>query len=196
VAELSALLAKEASTEIEAIDAEAQARAAELLAAARSEAEAILAAKKRAATAQREAGLVRARSAAQLEASALKLRAQHQAVQGVFDGVRAKLETLIGDQQAYAPVLGKLLAEAIGGLAGQEVEAVEVAPAEVEMAKAAVSAAGLDAKVEASDAVRGGVRVRTKSHSVIENSLFGRLEALKGELAAEVSKALFGAGAS
>lgn len=196
MAELSALLAKEASAEIEGIESEARQRASELLAAARSEAEALLSARERVVKAQREAGLVRAKSAAQLEASAVKLRAQHEAVETVFDGAKAKLEELVSDASRYAPVLSELLAEALAGVGGQQVDAVEVSAAELELAKAAVAQAGLDVKVEVSDAVRGGVRLRTKSHSVVENSLFGRLDALRGELAAEVSKALFGAGAS
>ncbi|MBX3143591.1 MAG: V-type ATP synthase subunit E [Trueperaceae bacterium] len=196
MAELSALLAKEASAEIEGIESEARQRASELLAAARSEADALLAARERVVKAQREAGLVRAKSAAQLEASAVKLRAQHEAVEGVFDGAKAKLEELVSDASRYAPVLGKLLAEALASLGSQQIDAVEVAKSELELAKAAVAQAGLDVKVEASDAVKGGVRLRTKGHSVVENSLYGRLDALKGELAAEVSKALFGAGAS
>ncbi len=196
MAELSALLAKEASAEIEGIEAEARSRASELLAAARSEADALVSARERVVKAQREAGLVRAKSAAQLEASAVKLRAQHEAVQSVFDSTKAKLEELVSDASRYAPVLSKLLAEALAGVGGQQVDAVEVAAGELELAKAAVAQAGLDVKVEASDAVRGGVRLRTKSNSVVENSLFGRLDALRGELAAEVSKALFGAGAS
>lgn len=196
MAELSALLAREASTEIEAIDSEAQSRVSELLASAREEAEALVTARQRTAASQREAVLMRARSAAQLEASSLKLRAQHEAVEAVFDGVRAKLEDLVASQDSYAPVFAKLLTEAVAGLGGQQLVAVEVAPAELDVAKAALNAAGLEAKVEPSDAVRGGVRLRTARHSVIENSLFGRLESLKGELAAEVSKALFGAGAS
>jgi len=193
VAELSTLLEKEASTEIEAIVAEGKKRAEEILSTARSEAEGVIAARTRAVKAQREAALVRARSAAQLEASSLKLRSQHEGVQSVFAQARERIAALVADRSAYEGVFGKLLDEAVAGLAGTAVEAVEVAPDDVELAKKAVSKAGLDASVTANDTVQGGVRLRTANRSAVENTLYGRLAALEGELAAEVSKALFGA---
>ena len=193
MAELSSLLEKEASTEIDAIVAEGKKRAEEILSTARAEAEGVLASRARAVKAQREAGLIRARSAAQLEASSLKLRSQHEGVQSVFAKAQERIVALQGDKQAYAGVFDKLLDEAIKGLGGADVEAIQVAPDDVEMAKAAAAKVGLTAAVVGSDAVRGGVRLVTASRSAIENTLFGRLSALEGELAAEVSKALFGA---
>lgn len=193
MAELSSLLDKEASTEIEAIAAASKQRAEEILSAARAEAEGVLGAKARAAKAQREAGLIRARSAAQLEASSLKLRAQHEGIQSVFAQAHDRLTALVADRQAYVGVFGKLLDEAIKGLDGTAVEAVEVAPGDVELATAATAKVGLTAEVRGSDAVQGGVRLVTANRSAVENTLFGRLAALEGELAAEVSKALFGA---
>jgi V/A-type H+-transporting ATPase subunit E len=193
VAELSSLLEKEASTEIEAIVAEGKKRAEEILSTARAEAEGVLAARVRAVKAQREAGLVRARSAAQLEASSLKLRSQHEGVQSVFAQAHERIRTLVADRQAYAGVFDALLAQAVDGLGGTAVQAVEVAPDDVELAKAAAAKAGLTAPVMASDAVHGGVRLVTANRSAVENTLFGRLSALEGELAAEVSQALFGA---
>lgn len=193
MAELSSLLEKEASTEIDAIVAEGKKRAEEILSTARAEAEGVLAARARAVKAQREAGLVRARSAAQLEASSLKLRSQHEGVQSVFAQAKDRIAALLADRQAYAGVFDALLGEAIAGLGGSAVEAVEVAPGDVELATAATAKAGLGAKVRGNDAVRGGVRLVTANRSAVENTLFGRLAALEGELAAEVSKALFGA---
>lgn len=198
MADLSTLLEKEASTEIEAIVAKANERAAEILAAARSEADAILSSRERSVKSQREAGLVRARSAAQLEASALKLRAQHAGVEKVFATVRRQLDELTRDPARYEPVLRQLLAEAVQAVGNSSVASVEVAPADVELARRALEAEGLHAggiaaKVEARDDVRGGVRLRTASRSAIENTLADRLEALEGELASEVSQALFGA---
>jgi V/A-type H+-transporting ATPase subunit E len=193
VAELSSLLEKEASTEIEAIVAEGKKRAEEILSTARAEAEGVLAARVRAVKAQREAGLVRARSAAQLEASSLKLRSQHEGVQSVFAQAHERIRTLVADRQAYSAVFEALLAQAVDGLGGTAVQAVEVAPDDVELAKAAAAKAGLTAPVMASDAVHGGVRLVTANRSAVENTLFGRLSALEGELAAEVSQALFGA---
>lgn len=191
MADLSTLLEKEASTEIEAILSEARQRASEILAEARSEADALVSARERAAKTQREAALVRARSAAQLEASSLRLNAQHEGIQSVFEAAKDKLEALLGDTGAYAPVFAKLLAQALEGAGGQEIEAVQVAAHDREMAEKAVRDAGVTAPVEAADDIRGGVRLRTRSRSIIENTLFGRLEALRGELASEVSQALF-----
>lgn len=189
--DLSTLLEKEASAEIEAILSEARARASEILAGARSEADSLVGARERAAKAQREATLVRARSAAQLEASSLRLRAQHDGVQSVFEAARGKIEALLSDESAYAPVFAKLLAQALDGLGGQQVDAVLVAAGDRAMAEKAAKAAGLSAPIEVADDVRGGVRIRTRSRSIIENTLFGRLEALKGELASVVSQTLF-----
>jgi len=191
VPDLSTLLEKEASAEIEAILSEARARASEILAGARSEADSLVGARERAAKAQREATLVRARSAAQLEASSLRLRAQHDGVQSVFEAARGKIEALLSDESAYAPVFAKLLAQALDGLGGQQVDAVLVAAGDRAMAEKAAKAAGLSAPIEVADDVRGGVRIRTRSRSIIENTLFGRLEALKGELASVVSQTLF-----
>src|SRR5690606_5694539 len=171
VADLSTLLEKEASTEIEAIVAKAQARAAEILEAARVEAEAIVSSRERSVKAQREAGLVRARSAAQLEASALKLRAQHAGVEKVFAGVRQRLAELVADPQRYEPVFGKLLSEALAAVGKESVATVEVAASDVALAERALAADGVRAKVEAVTDVSGGVRVRTKSRSAIENTL-------------------------
>lgn len=193
MADLSTLLEKEAGAEIEAIVAKAQGRAAEILAAARSEADGIVGNRERAVKAQREAGLVRARSAAQLEASALKLRAQHAGVERVFEAVRERLAKLAANPAEYAPVFGKLLDEALAAVGRDNVAAVEVAGADVELAKQALQGAGLNVDVVAKDDVTAGVRVLSKSRSAIENTLGDRLEALSGELAAEVSQALFGA---
>ena len=193
MAELSSLLEKEASTEIEAIALEGKKRAEEILSTARAEAEGVIAARTRAVKAQREAGLVRARSAAQLEASSLKLRSQHEGVQSVFAQAQGRIKALLADRQAYAGVFAKLLDQAIAGVGNSGIETIEVAPGDVELATAAASKAGLNVKVVGSDAVQGGVRLVTAKRSAIENTLFGRLAALEGELAAEVSKALFGA---
>lgn len=193
MADLSTLLEKEASTEIEAIVAKANERAAEILQAARSEADSIVSGRQRSVKAQREAGLVRARSAAQLEASALKLRAQHAGVEKVFASVRKRLDDLVTDPARYEPVFRKLLTQALAAVGRGNVAAVEVAEGDVELAKRSLEAEGVSAKVEAAADVHGGVRVRTTSRSAIENTLVDRLEALEGELASEVSQALFGA---
>jgi len=193
VADLSALLEQEASSEIETIISEAQSRASEMIANAKTEVESLTATRARAAKAQGEAALVRAKSAAQLEASALRLRAQHDGVEGVFSAARDKLDELLDDPEAYAPVFSKLLAEAAAGAGKQSLQAVIVGPRDKELAEKAVAAAGLAVPVETAADVKGGVRLRTANRSVIENTLYGRLEALRGELASEVSTVLFGA---
>ncbi len=194
MANLSALLEKEASAEIEAILSEARARASELVAKARTEADAGVAQQERSAKAQYDAALVRSSSGAQLEASSLKLRAQHGAVERVFAAAKTSLEALTQDKAAYGDVLNKLLTQAVEGLGGAaKVAAVVVNPADQAAAEKAAAAHGLAGKVETSDAVRGGVRVRATGGNVtLENTLFGRLEAVQDELASDVSRALFG----
>jgi vacuolar-type H+-ATPase subunit E/Vma4 len=193
VADLSALLEKEASTEIETILSEARKRASEIVANAKSEAQTLEANRARAVKGMGEATLVRAKSAAQLEASSLRLNAQHDGVQGVFDNARAKLDQLVSDPTGYVPVFTKLLSEAVAGAGSQTPLAVVVAPQDRAMAEEAVKSAGLNVAVETADDVKGGVRIRTANRSVIENTLYGRLDALRNELASEVSTALFGA---
>ncbi len=196
MADLSALLDKEASAEIETVLSEAQARASEIVAEATSEAEALLASRRRAAEAQREATLVRARSAAQLEASSLRLRAQHAGVENVFTAARQKIIELAQNPAEYAPLFAKLLKGALDGAGNQPLEAVVVNPADSEIATQALKEAGVTAPLGTSEDVKTGVRLRTGNRSVIESTLLGRLEALQGELASEVSTALFGAKAS
>lgn len=195
MADLTALLEREASAEIESIAAEARERAAAVVADARAEAEQILAQRRKSAEGQRDAALVRARSAAALEASAVKLQAQHAALESVFSEARRQLQALRGDAGAYAGVLERLMGEAVAGLGGDEVTAVLVNPADVAAAEAAVAKLGLKAPVHADAAIDLGVLVRSARNSAVENSLGARLAALEGELAAEVSKLLFASSA-
>ncbi|MDA0700121.1 MAG: V-type ATP synthase subunit E [bacterium] len=191
MSDLSALLEREASAEIEAIVAEARERASALVAQAQSEAEQLLAQRQRVAEQQREATQVRAHSAAQLEASALKLRAQHAAVEGVFGAARERLASLSGDAKGYGEVLAKLLAEAVDAVGTADVASVHAAPADVAAVKAAAAGLGLTVPVEADGTVVHGVRVVSKRRSAVENTLTTRLSALEGELAADVSRLLF-----
>jgi len=194
MSDLSALLDREAGAEIEAIVAEARERASALAAKAQAEAEQLLAQRQRAAELGREATLVRAHSAAQLEASALKLRAQHAAVEGVFDLARTRLTSLSGDPARYAGVLAKLLGEAVEAVGPADVAAIQTAPADVATVVGEVARLGLQAPVEADGALAQGVRVVSKRRSAVENTLSTRLSALEGELAADVSRALFAPG--
>jgi vacuolar-type H+-ATPase subunit E/Vma4 len=194
VSDLSALLEREASAEIETIVTEARAQASAVVAAARAEAEQLLAQRRRAAEGGREATLVRAHSAAQLEASALKLRAQHAAVGDVFDAARARLTAIAGDAPRYGGVLADLLAEAVAAVGADDVASVQVAPGDVAVAEAAAARLGLRIPIEADGGVALGVRVVSKRRSAVENTLHARLAAVEGELAADVSRVLFAGG--
>lgn len=190
MAGLSALLHKEASAEIEAILSEARKQASEILESAKAEADALVAARQRTAAQQRDAMLVRARSAAQLEASALKLNAQHDGIQRVFDGVVKKLDEIIADPAGYALVFEKLLKEAVGSVEGQTLQGIVVGKNDQELAEKVAAELGLNAPVSTDDALKGGVRIQTDRNSV-ENTLYERLESLRDDVAREVSAVLF-----
>lgn len=190
--DLAALLDKEASAEVEAILSEARTRASEIQADARAEAESIVAQRRRQAESGRGATVVRARSSAQLEASSLKLRAQHEGVEAVFDAARGEVEAVVADARRYGPVLAALLREAAEGIDPGRISAVVVHPKEKAAADAAVKQLKLQAPVETDEGIRGGVRLRVGRNNLIENSLFERLEVLRAELASEVSQTLFG----
>ena len=193
MSDLSALLEREASAEIDAILSEARERAAGVMAEAQSEAEQLLAQRRRAAESLRDAALVRSRSAAQLGAAALKLQAQHAALERVFALARERLAALEGDAKAYRGVLEQLLAEAVDHVGAAEVASIQAAPGDVEAVRAAAKGLSLDAPVEGDATLTLGVRVHTKRRSAVENSLTARVAALEGELAAEVSRLLFAA---
>ena len=190
MANLSALLEKEASAEIEAILSEAQKRASEIVSKAKEEAATIASQRARAAANQAEALMVRAKSAAQLESSSLRLKAQHGAVESVMEAAKAKIAALKGKN--YEEVLGKLLKEAADSVNGK-VKEVIVNPKDQKLADKLVADAGLKAKISTNDSVESGVRLKAEGSNVtIENSLSGRLAALQDELASEVSSVLFG----
>ena len=194
MSDLAALLDKEASAEIAAIGSEAQERASELKAAAQAEADAEARGKERAAKALHEAALVRAKSAAQLEASSIRLNAQHGAVQSVFDAARKELDSLV-TRPDWADRLGKLLEEAIAGsgLPASSVKKIIVNPADVEAATAAAEKQGLSISVEGAQGVSHGVRITTGDSNVtIENTLTERLRSAREDLAAEVARLLSG----
>lgn len=191
MSDLSALLDREASAEIEALLSEARERASEIAAQATAEAEQLVAQRRRMADGERDATMVRAQSAARLEAAALKLRAQHAAVEAVFDAARTKLDGIAGDAERYGSVLATLLGEVVDSVGAAEVTAVLAAAADVPTVTAAAKQLGLEAPVRADDGVQGGVRVVTKSGASVENTLVRRLEALEGELASRVSEVLF-----
>jgi V/A-type H+-transporting ATPase subunit E len=191
VADLAALLDKEASAEIESIRSEAQERASEIVAEAEEEAEQLVAKRERAAKQQRDAALVRARSSAELEAASMRLKAQQQAIESVFDEARDRIDALVSNRETYAPVLKTLLQQAIAGLDSKADMTVVVNPDESSVAKEVVDELDLQVEVSTDDQLRGGVRLKAaKGSNSIENTLVGRLDALRDDLASEVSEVL------
>jgi V/A-type H+/Na+-transporting ATPase subunit E len=195
MANLAALLEKEASAEIEAMLSEARSRASEIVAKAKSEADDILRQRDYSAKSQGEASLVRARSAAQLEASSLRLNAQHSAVEGVIAAAKAQIEALTKDEKRYEGVLGKLLQEALGAVGGNagSVSSVLVNSRDKTLAERVAAGLGLTGKVKTDDSVQGGVRLVSGNNN-IENTLSTRLASLRDELASDISKILFSKG--
>jgi V/A-type H+-transporting ATPase subunit E len=191
MANLAALLEKEAGAEIEAVLSEARSRASEIVASAKTEAEGILSSRERSAKSQYEATLVRAKSAAQLEASSLKLRAQHSAVENVLTAAKSQLDALLKDK-SYEATLQKLLKEAFDAVGGNtaNVSAVMVNSSDRALAEKIAATMGLQGKVKTDDSVKGGVKLATGTNT-IENTLYGRLAALRDELASAVSGVLF-----
>jgi V/A-type H+/Na+-transporting ATPase subunit E len=191
MANLAALLEKEASAEIEVLLSEARKRASEIVASAKAEADSIVAQREQSSRAQYEAALVRAKSAAQLEASSLKLRAQHSAVENVLAAAKAQLDALVKDKN-YEGVFQKLLKEALEAVGGNtaNVSAVIVNTSDKALAEKIAATLGLQGKVKTDDSVKGGVKLATGTNT-IENTLYGRLAALRDELASAVSSVLF-----
>ncbi|MEX2536604.1 MAG: V-type ATP synthase subunit E [Trueperaceae bacterium] len=192
MADLAALLDKEASAEIEGILSEARERASEVVAGAQAEAEALLASRKRTALANGRSDLVRARSAAQLESSSLTLRAQHSAIEDVFKEAEVRIEALTRGP-TYVAVLTELLQEALSasGAAPSTIRAVIVNPSDKEAAATAADGLSLAGKVTTDPHVRAGVRIDGgESNFAIENTLYGRLASLREELASEVAQVL------
>lgn len=192
MANLSALLDKEASTEIEAILSEARARASEIIAKAEEDAKAITAQRERQSQSQSDAARIRAESSAQLESSSLRLRSQHAAVEKIFEAVEGELQVLTKDYSRFAPMMATLLGEAVEAIGGNDrVGKVIVNPEDVRVVNDAVLRVGLDPKlVETSGSVRGGVKLKAKNNITVENSLYQRLNVAREELASEVSKML------
>ncbi len=181
---LAALLEKEASAEIEGILSEAKQTASELIAKAEEEARSIIALKERNLKSQREAELVRAKSSAQLEASSMRLKAQNDGVESVFDGAKHALVELTNSNQ-YQAIFNALYQEAADVVG--KVAVVIVNP------KDSALVSDKNVKIETDESLTGGVKLKGQGSSVVvENSLFSRLEAIKEDLASLVSNTLFG----
>ncbi|MEF2279346.1 V-type ATP synthase subunit E [Deinococcus sp. YIM 134068] len=183
---LDKLLEHEAQAEIERVRAEARDRAGMILAGARERAQSLIDSRTRALETQRQAGLVRARSSADLELSAARLNAGEQGLGQVYGMVEQYLQG-ITQAPEYREILGRLITEARQAI--PDAEAVEVNPAEVALARELVP----DLPVRENPAIRGGVRLLARGgKSGITNTLGGRLERVKAELAPQVSRLLAG----
>lgn len=191
MANLEALLKREAQAEVDAIISEAKSRASEIVATAKEDASNLRAQRERSAESQHEALIVRGKSAAQLEAASLKLRTQHELVERAFGAAREQIDALIQDKGRYQEVLPKLLDEVLESLTETNIASVIVHPDDKKLISDALKERGVDAKVETNKAVHGGVRVKTSTNVMVSNSLTARLEAARDELAADASQALF-----
>ena len=181
---LDKLLEQEAQGEIERIRAEAASRAQAIIAQAQEQAQALLDSRTRALETQRQAGLVRARSAADLELNAARLSAGQSGMTQVYDLVHQQLGEITRAPE-YRDILGRLIWQAREVVT--DAEAVEVNPAEAHLARELVR----DLVVRENPAIQGGVRVVARGgKSGITNTLAGRLERVKGELAPQVSRLL------
>ncbi len=181
---LATLLEKEASAEIEEILSEARNTASEIVAKAKEEAKSLLAQKERALKSQHDAEIIRAKSSAQLEASSLRLKAQNDGVEAVFNKVKSDL---LGLQKSdkYAAIFKALYTEAAGAVS--KVASVVVNPADAKY----ITDSAIDVKTD--ESIVAGLKLKGEGSSVmIENSLLSRLEAVKDDAAALVSKTLFG----
>lgn len=191
MANLEALLKREAQAEVDAIISEAKSRASEIVASAKEDASTLKAQRERSAESQHEALIVRGKSAAQLEASSLKLRTQHELVESAFDGAREQIDALIKDKKRYQEVLPKLLDEVLESLSDSKVASVIVNPSDKKLITDALKERGVDVTVETDKSVHGGVRVKTETNVMVSNSLIARLESARDELASDASQALF-----
>ncbi|WP_027459962.1 V-type ATP synthase subunit E [Deinococcus murrayi] len=186
MAPLDKLLEQEAQGEIERIRAEARDRAGQILAQAQERAQALLESRTRQLETRRQAELVRARSAAELELNAARLTASEQGLAQVYALVEGHLRDITRLPE-YREILSRLLAQARDAIPDAEV--VEVNPEDLELAQSLVS----DLAVRANPAVVGGVRVVARGgKSGITNTLPGRLERVRAELAPQVSRLLAG----
>jgi len=181
---LAALLEKEASAEIEEILSEARDTASEIVAKAKEEAKSLLAQKERALKSQHDAEIVRAKSSAQLEAASQRLEARNEGVEAVFGEVKDKLLALTKTDK-YAAVFDSLFNEAASAVG--KVETIIVNPADSKYVNDS------SVKVETDDNIIAGLKLKGEGSSVmVENSLLSRLESVKEDAAALVSKTLFG----
>lgn len=181
---LDKLLENEAHSEIERIRAEAKGRAEKIVSDAHERAQAMLESRQRALETQRQAGLVRARSAADLELNASRLSASESVMAQVYSVVNEYLGGVTNAPE-YRDILTRLILEARQAV--PDAEAIEVNPSDLGLGRIIVQ----DIPVRENANIQGGVRVIARGgKSGITNTLAGRLERVKGELAPQISRLL------
>lgn len=188
---LDKLLENEAQTEIERIRAEAGERAGVIVAGANERAESLISGRTRSLESAHQAGLVRARSAADLDSNAQRLSAtdtlQTQAFQTAEQYIRSSVSA-----PEYPQIIIKLISEALQALPGATV--VETQASEQDAARRALDflggeAAGLEVRVN--NTVQTGVRLLgPDGKTSIQNTLVGRLERVREELAPQITRLL------
>lgn len=180
---LDKLLENEAQAEIAAIQADARQTAATLIAQANEKAAAMIESRTRLLESQHQAGLVRAQSSADLEANAARLNASEAGVKQVYDLVSQYLGSVVAAPE-YRDILIRLFQEAKAVV--PDIEAVEVSPTDVTMLQAAIQL-----PVHANPNIQGGVRVIARGgKSGITNTLAGRFERIKAEMAPQIHRIL------
>ncbi len=189
--ELIDLLEREAEAERERLLSEARERATRIVQEAEAEAKAKLEEHRRRVAAEVEAARIRAQGVAKVQAVSLLLETKDQLVEEVFRRAGEELERIAQDPVRFAPVLRELLREAVSGSPGHVV--VECAERDVAAVEAAARELGLNADVQPSSAVRGGVRVRSPDgRFTVENTLPSRLERARQVLLSQVADVLWG----
>lgn len=189
--ELIALLEREAAAERARLLADARAQADAIRAEAQRAAEEMLAATRERLLADARAALIKEKSTAMLRAAALVLQAKEDEISRVFGQAGSALESLATDAQRFPEVLRRFIAEGLRGLGGAGV--VAVAPADRAMAEALVRECGWEATVRADPEIIGGVRLSSPDgRLVVTNTLASRLDRARPALGAELARALWG----
>lgn len=185
---LDKLLENEAQAEIERIRADAQARAEQIVAGARERARTLVESRTRQLDNQRQAELVRARSAADLDSNAQRLTSSDTLQTQAFKVSEQYLHSSVTSPE-YPVILAKLISEGLQVL--PNAEAVEAALNEHDAVRQALAQLGRTLDVRVNEQVKTGVRlVGPGGKSSIQNTLTGRLDRVRGELAPQISRLL------
>lgn len=185
---LGDILEAEIQGEITRIRQEAQARAEAIVAQAQERAQNMIESRQRALSTDLAAGLTRARSAADLDANAQRLAAGDTLQVQAFQTAEQYLQDVTHAPE-YPQVLVKLIQESLEALPSAEV--IESAPAEHDAVRQALGMLGRHMELRANESVRTGVRlVGPGGRTSVQNTLLGRVNSGRAELSAQVSRLL------